>query len=232
MNISIDAWKWLYENRKKIDSYSGKKSAGPVSTFMRSGLLLFEGDHFTFTAPLQKVLQGIKKEEKQLRAGVPLCYKQTTVNPKELRRHLWYKGKTENQRSFLTNYEIIIFASSFHGFTIVNSSDLMEVEILISQVNHAIFREDYIDVTPATLQREGYFSVGIIHLLGENGYKVSIDEGYYDLITRLWEKVRTPCRFVSTFVGKEVVVVLNPHVASRYLEDIIAIISPCSLEGL
>ena len=71
MNISIDAWKWLYENRKKIDSYSGKKSAGPVSTFVRSGLLLFEGDHFTFTAPLQKVLQGIKKRGKTAAGGSP-----------------------------------------------------------------------------------------------------------------------------------------------------------------
>ena len=106
------------------------------------------------------------------------------------------------------------------------------MELLISQVGHAVFREDYLEITPTSLRREGYFDVGIIQFSGEQGYSVSIDEGYYDLITGLWGEIKTPCRFLSVFVGKELVVIINPHIKTnlRYLEDIVAIVSPCELE--
>ena len=231
--ISIDSWKWLYDNKNNIKFSSNKIESKHLDVFVKSGLLVLQKGRYIMLPPLTQTLNKIRAEEKQLQKGVPLSCKNTIVNCKELQRFIWYRGQTKERKTFITNYEMIVFSPSFKGFTVIDSSDLLSIELLISQVGHAVFREDYLEIVPVSLRREGYFDVGIIGFLGEQGYSVSIDEGYYDLITSLWGDVKTPCKFVSIYAGKELVIIINPHIQTdlRYLEDIIAIVSPCEIEA-
>lgn len=232
MELSIDAWKWLYSNRDSIRFSSNEIESKYLDVFLKCGLLVLQKGHYIITPPLFKTLKRMEEEEKQLRKGIPLSYKSTTINRREFRRFIWYRGQTKERKTFITNYEMIVFSSFFRGFTVIDSSDLLSVELLISQVGRAVFREDFIEITPVLLRRAAYFDAGIIQFTGEQDYSVSIDEGYYDLVTRLWGIIRTPCEFFSVFAGKELVVAVNHHVPTnyRYLEDIVAIFSPCTLE--
>jgi hypothetical protein len=142
---------------------------------------------------------------------------------------MWYKGRAKDKGYYITNYEAVIFTYAFRGLSVIYSPDLLAVDLIISQVRQAVFREDYIELEPVTYQRHRYFDTGIVNLEGPNNYKISISEVYYDLLTYHWNKVKTSCTFVSVYAGKDMVAVLNPFVSDRYFEDIIAIVGSCEL---
>jgi hypothetical protein len=228
---SIDAWNWIYQNQTNVKFSPDKGTSLYLNMFLKSGLLLFEGGHFIFTPSLSETLERISLEEIQLQNGVPLSQKATWTNLKEFYHYTWFRGKTSERKYYITNMEMVLFSSHFKGIPILESSDLLGIDLLISQVRQAIFREDYLELIPQTLQRRGYFDSGIIHLVGEKDYSISVAESYYDLITYHWDKVQTSCQFMAVIAGKEFVVVRNAHTHGRYFEDIISIISPCELEG-
>jgi hypothetical protein len=230
MSLTIDTWKWVCENYENLKNNSEIEESVHFDTLKKEGIISFENDNFLVADSLVEGVTRIREEEALLKKGAPLSFKQTFVNFKELQRHLWLRGKTQERKTFLTNYELVLFSDNFKRLTVMDSLELLGVELIISQVRRAVFREEYVELVPSFLQRETYFSSGVIGFEGEDKHRVCIDEGYYDLLTHFWVKVKTPCRFISLFVGKELVVVLNPHVGSRYLEDIIAIISPCELK--
>ena len=227
--LAIEAWKWIYENRSRLRYHPDKLASKHLNTFLKSGLLSYRQGRFLVSAQLKETFKNIEAEEKLLQKGIPLGDKSTYSAISEVAKEIWYRGKAKDRGYFITNYEAILFDLRFKGLTVIDSQDLLPVDLVISQARQAIFREDYIELEPVTLQRHWYFDTGIVKFEGPEGYKINISEAYYDLITYHWGKVKTPCTFAAIYAGKEMVAVLNNYVSDRYFEDIIAIVGSCEL---
>ena len=229
ISIGISAWKYLFENRSKLRYHPDKLVSKHLNIFLKSGLLSYRRGRFLVSAQLKETFKNIEAEEKLLQKGIPIEDKTTYSAISEVAKEMWYRGRAKDRGYFITNYEAILFDLRFKGLTVIDSQDLLPVDLVISQARQAVFREDYIELEPMTLQRHWYFDTGIVKLEGPKGYKINISEAYYDLITYHWGKVKTPCTFVAIYAGKEMVAVLNNYVSDRYFEDIIAIVGSCEL---
>ena len=229
ISIGISAWKWLFENRSKLRYHPDKLVSKHLNIFLKSGLLSYRRGRFVVSAQLKEVLGNMEAEEKLLQKGIPIEDKTTYSAISEVAKEMWYRGRAKDRGYFITNYEAVLFDSKFKGITVVDSQDLLSVDLVISQARQAVFREDYVELEPAILQRHWYFETGIVKFEGPNGYKINISEAYYDLITYHWTKVKEPCTFVSVYAGKEMVVALNAFVSDSYFENIIAIVGSCEL---
>ena len=227
--IKIDAWKWVFENRSNLRYHPDKIASKYLNTFLKSGLLVYRQGRFLVSKPLKETWAKMEQEEKLLQKGIPIFDKNTYSSISEAAKEIWYRGRAKDRGHFITNYEAVIFTKVFRGLTVLYSPDLLGVDLIISQIRQAVFREDYIELEPVTYQRHRYFDTGIVNFEGPAGYKISISEVYYDLLTHHWSKVNTPCEFVAAYAGKDMVVVLNSFVPDRYFEDIIAIVGACEL---
>jgi len=228
-SIKIDAIRWVYENRSKLRYHPDKIASKHLNTFLKSGLLVYRQGRFLVSKQLKETFTKMEQEEKLLQKGIPIFDKNTYSSISEAAKEMWYKGRAKDKGYYITNYEAVIFTYAFRGLSVIYSPDLLAVDLIISQVRQAVFREDYIELEPVTYQRHRYFDTGIVNFEGPNDYRISISEVYYDLLTYHWNKVKTPCTFVSVYAGKDMVAVLNPFVSDRYFEDIIAIIGSCEL---
>lgn len=227
--ISTDAFKWIFENRGKIRYHPDKLVSKHLNIFLKSGLLSYRRGRFVVSAQLKEVLKNMEREEKLLQKGIPIEDKTTYSSISEVSKEIWYRGRAKDRGYFITNYEAILFDSKFKGLTVIDSQELLSIDLIISQVRQAVFREDYFELTPSILQRHKYFDTGIIKFKGPNEYSISISEAYYDLITYHWAKIKMPSDFVVVKVGKEMVVALNSYAPNKYFEDIIAVVGSCEL---
>ena len=229
--ISITAWRWLFENRANLRFIPDPQVIDFINIFMKNGLLKFEKGHFIFSVALQETLDKIEIESAQLEIGAPISYKQTCTDPSHFKKEIWFRGKTKEKKSFVTNYEMLLIGDKCPYIEVVDSPNLFEIEMLIAQARLCLFREDFLDLKPILLQREDYFSPGIIIFKGERNFTISIAEEYYDLVFLRTKKLEEYTRFVAISVGYPLVVALNPHIPLpyRYAEDIAAILAPCEL---
>lgn len=228
--VPLDTWRWLYLNHENLNASPASRRFNHLNLLVRHGLLEYSRGHFNLTAAADRVLLKIREYEEELKVGVPLIDKGTVSDASGILCKQWWRGKTRERKKFLTNNEVIIFARSFKGVMAFDSGNLLDIEMIIYQLSRAIFAECYTEVFPRVLQRASYFSPGVVSFYGAIGDPISIDERYYDTIVT-WAESKKEAEFIKVWVdNKEFLVIRNEFMSSRYLEDEVAIISPCVLE--
>ena len=233
IQISLDTWRWLYYRQyQDIKVPLNKAGLAHLNTLVRHGLLVYRGGRFCLTEVSSEVLLKADLYEQELKVGVPISYKSTVVSSLRNTDGYWIKGKTREKKPFYTNNEIILFTHRAEFTLPIIDGMSLDMEVLVSQIQRAIFAEGYIDVYPRVLQRPSFFEPGVIWFKGNVGNSVTIKEPYYDLIGHLCKKIPEATRYAKILLDKDYIVAINPFMPFRYFEDIIAIVSACSSEEL
>lgn len=234
IDISINAWRWLYLNQNtEIAVPSSKVTLDYLNAFVRHGLLVYKQRRFHLTDFSREVLSRVKQYEKDLQLGVPLIERDTFFDLSLFAAMVWLQGKTREKKPFITNKDIIIFTESFRHLNPFVSEDTLDVEVVISQAQKAIFAECHIEVFPRVFQRKSFFEPGAIWFRSSVGDPTAISEQYYDMVMTLSNRSLTEPTFYKLWLDREYIVAINPFVASKYFEDIIALVPTISnLEGL
>lgn len=231
IHIPLETWRWLYlRQAQEIKAPTNDAGLKHLNTLVRHGLLVYRRGRFHLTDLSSEVLSRTKQYEKDLNEGVPLSDKTTVVDLPRYTGEIWFKGKTPEKKTFITNKELTLFCREFRYLNPFASGDTLDVDVVISLMNKSIFAEAYIDVYPRILQRPSFFEPGIVWFRSNIGDPIGIGEGYYDMIKALSSRNYIEPTFIRVALGDDYIVARNPFLQYRYLYDVIAICKPVKTE--